>query len=218
MLRFAVAPLVALFLAQPALAQEPRAYVGGGFMWSTQDSEAACPSSGCPKPGVGGSALGATGELGWFASPAVSVAAEVSMPARFEAIQTSGIPNQRFDINYRDLAISGLVRLHAPALGPIRVALVGGAGVVQESADYRTADAPFGSSSYGPYGAEQTITRTTWDLVAGGDVELRLGRHVGVVPQVRVHWIGRAAIGDPTGTLALGSMVWRPAVGVRARF
>jgi hypothetical protein len=203
-----------------AAGQEARTYVGGSFMWSTQDpaAAAACQSSGCAKPGVGGSAWGVTGELGWFVQPAVSVAAEISVPARFETIQASAIPNQVYDNNYRDLAVSGLVHFHAPTLGRIRVALVGGGGLVQESVEYRTAEAPFQSPNYGPYGPEQTLTRMTWELVAGGDVELRVARHVSIVPQVRLHWIGRAAIGDSTGRLALGSVVWRPAIGVRASF
>jgi len=207
-----------LTVAASAAAQEARAYAGGSIMLSTQDSADACLSSGCAKPGIGGSAGGVAGEIGWGVVPAVSVAAEISVPARFEAIQTSAIPNQRYDENYRDLAVSGLVHVHAPALGPIRIAVVAGGGLVQESVAYRTADAPFQSPNYGSYGSEQTLTRTTWEFVAGGDVELRVARHVSIVPQLRLHMIKRAPIGDSTGFLALGSLVWRPAIGLRASF
>ena len=137
----AALPLIALLLARPAFSQDARGYAGAGGLWSTQDAATPCQGSSCAKPGVGGSAFGATAELGWFALPAVSLSAEISIPARFEAIQTSGIPNQRYDNNYRDLAISGLVHIHTPAIGAVRAAIVGGGGLVQESTTYQTADA-----------------------------------------------------------------------------
>jgi hypothetical protein len=210
--------LIALLLARPACSQDARGYAGAGLLWSTQNAATPCEGSSCAKPGVGGSAPGVTAEFGWFVQPAVSLSAEISIPARFEAIQTSGIPTQRYDHNYRDLAISGLVHIQTPAIGPVRAAIVGGGGLVQESTTYRTANAPFDSSTYGPDGDEQTLTRAAWELVAGADLELQLSRRVSVVPEVRMHWISRAPLGVSTGSLALGSLVWRPAIGLRARF
>ena len=55
-------------------------------------------------------------------------------------------------------------------------------------------------------------------LTAGGDVAVAVAQHVVIVPQIRVHWVDRASPGDAAFMLALGSVVVRPAVGVRVAF
>jgi hypothetical protein len=77
---------------------------------------------------------------------------------------------------------------------------------------------PFGSTTFGPYGSETTLTRWTFALTAGGEVTVAVTHHIRIVPQIRVHWIDRASRGGPDFMLALGSVVVRPAVGVRLVF
>jgi hypothetical protein len=57
------------------------------------------------------------------------------------------------------------------------------------------------------------------DRRCGAELDLAVGRHVSVVPQMRVHWIHRTNdTFEPTWYLALSPWVLRPAIGVRASF
>ena len=203
-------------------AQENRWYAGGAGLWSTQDGAITRVGSGVVKPGIGGAAFGASGEFGGFLTPVVSLAFEVSVPARFEATQAVSIPTIQIDNHHRDLVFSGLLHLHVPSRGPIRLALVGGPSVVQEDTLQRSASAPFGTTNFGPYSPDTQFTRWTWGLTVGGDLAIQVNRRVQIVPQIRFHWIHRADLSSQTDSqsalLSLGSLVTRPAVGVRLRF
>jgi hypothetical protein len=213
MTRCAVFLFVMVSWSSSTAAQPPRTYVGGGLMLSTQKAATPCVSgSGCARPGIGGSAWGVIGEIGRFVSPAMSVGVEISVPQRFETIQATSIPNERIDNRHRDLTISGLLHGYTPRTGSVRAALVGGGGFVHENTIQRFADAPFGSSSFGPYGPDATKSRWIFAATAGADVAIDLGPHVSVVPQIRVHVVSRANLSF------LGKIVSRPAVVLRARF
>ena len=57
-------------------------------------------------------------------------------------------------------------------------------------------------------------------IVGGFDVPLRAGRHLSVVPQLRVHWIARED--DSTAAsprfLGLSPFLWQPGVTLRVAF
>jgi hypothetical protein len=217
--RIATAFAAILILAVAATrgrAQSPSSYFGIAGMYSTQEAGTPYQGSSGIKPGTGGSAFGIDAEWGGFVTRALSVSVELSLPARFEVVRSAGIPNERFDTHYRDVMVSVLVHAHTPRVGRVRAAAVGGAGFVRESAVFRTAFAPFGSNAYGPDGPEQMQANTTGGLVFGGDIELFVTKHVVIGPQMRVHWVNRAdAPGDPMWSYALGSWLWRPALGLR---
>jgi hypothetical protein len=132
------------------------------------------------------------------------------------------IPTIQIDNHHRDLVFSGLFRVHIPSRGPVRLAFVGGPSVVQEDTLQRTASAPFGTTSFGPYSPDTQFTRWTLGLTVGGDLAIQVSRRVEIVPQIRLHWIPRADFSSQSDTqsarLSLGSLVARPAVGVRLRF
>ena len=212
----------ALIGGRSAVAQDDRLYAGVSGMLSTQTSTQPGQGSSVPTTGVGGTALGISGEFGAFLTPSVSLAFEVSVPARVESLQYTGIPSAQIDNQHRDLVLSGLFHVHVVPAGPVRLALVGGPGVIQENTLQRTALAPFGSEDFGPYGPETTLTRWTFGLTAGADLGIRVGQHVQIVPQIRVHWIDRANLGSGNDSasafLGLATVVIRPAVGVRVSF
>jgi hypothetical protein len=214
--------LVVLVGVQPAGAQDDRLYAGGSAMVTTQGSGTPYQGSSAPKPGVGGTAFGVSGEFGTFLTRTLSLAFEVSVPARFESLQGTGIPTSQIDNQHRDLVFSGLFHIYLTSTGPIHIALVGGPGVIREDTLQRTAYAPFGSANFGPYGPETPLTRWTVGVTVGADVGVQVSRHVQVVPQVRLHWVDRASIGSgdsgASAALSLGSLVIRPAIGARVSF
>ena len=202
----------------PVAAQDDKVYASVSGMLSTQGAETPYEGSSSAKPGVSGTALGVSGDFGTFLARSVSLAFEVSVPTRFESIQFTGIPTAQIDNQHRDLVFSGLFHVHVTSSGPIRIALVAGPSVIREDTLQRIAYAPFGSATFGPYGPETPVTRWTVGLTGGADVGVRVSRRVQIVPQIRLHWVDRASIGNAHASLALGSIVVRPAVGVRVSF
>jgi hypothetical protein len=198
---------------RPADAQDDRLYAGASAMLSTQEPGVPLQGSSQATPGVGGTALGVSGEFGAFFTRMVSLAFEASAPGRFKYVQFTGIPNSRIEGRYRDLVFSGLFHAHVPPIGPVRLAAIAGPSVIREETRLRQAFAPFGSSNFGPFEREQSLTNWTLGATFGADVAVQVGRHVQIVPQIRWHWIQREAIGS-----GLSSLVTRPGVGVRAVF
>jgi hypothetical protein len=207
-----------------AAGQEPRAYAGGALMISTQGSDQPGMSPSLPRSGVGGTAVGGTVEIGVLLGPAASVSVEVSLPARFDSVQeTDYFTTFRIDNEYRDLIVSALLHGHTPRLGPVRLSVAGGPSLAQESSLQRRADGvgPIGTFTtvFTPYGSESEITRWAIGATVGADLELAVGRHVSIVPEMRVHWIPRTNdTSEQTWFLGLSPWVWRPAIGVRASF
>lgn len=175
--------------------------------------------SSAPNTGVGGTAVGISGEFGTFLARMLSLAFEASVPARFDAVQFTGIPTARIDSQHRDLVFSALFHVHAPAAGPIRFAAVAGPSVIREDTRQRVAFAPFGSTASGTVFEQRPVTRWTIGVTFGADVAVQLGRHVQLVPQICFHWIERTTLGSTGGGLVgLSPWVTRPSVGVRAVF
>ena len=206
------------------VAQDSRAYAGGSFMISWQGSVRPGESPSFPRSGVGGTAAGGIGEIGSFRAPALGISVEVSVPLRLESIQeTYYVQVVRTDNRHRDFILSGLFHVRALSAGAISAALVGGPSVVREDTLQRTA-LQIGSPglitrNFGPFGPETQLTRWTVGVTGGVDVGARVTGRIEIVPQLRLHWIQRAESGSGySGFLGLGSLVVRPAVGIRASF
>jgi hypothetical protein len=200
---------------RPVAAQDDKVYAGVSGMLSSQGAGTPYEGSSSAKPGVSGTALGVSGELGAFLARSLSLVFEVSVPSRFESIQFTGIPTARIDSQHRDIVFSGLFHIHVTSSGPIRISLVAGPSVIREDTLQRTAYAPFGSANFGPYGPETPLTRWTVGLTGGADIAVQVSGRVQIVPQIRLHWVERASVGSENASLALGSTIIRPAVGVR---
>src|ERR1700730_13640435 len=121
-------------------AQDARTYVGGSLMFSTQGASTPGNAPDLAKPGVGGSAVGLVGAVGGFLSPRLSVAAELSVPSRFEVIQELHYSfSSLTDNRHRDLLVSGLLHVHTPSEHALRPELVIGLSYVREDTLQRTA-------------------------------------------------------------------------------
>jgi hypothetical protein len=222
-----LAVLVALALFGPAVAaaQDSRGYVDGAFLFSAQGASTPRDDPDTFKPGVGGNAVGLVGSVGVFLSPRISLAFEMSWPARFDALQTIGyFQPAQLDNRHRDEILSGLIHVHLSPIKGLRPELVAGGGYVREDTLQRRAYDVGGplrpTGVYGPYGPETSVTRDALGATIGADLGVRIGAHLSVVPQVRVHWIPRedTASGSLNSFLYLSPFVFRPAVGIRAGF
>ena len=221
-----VSAIAVLAFSGPAVAQGVGSYyAGGAFMLSWQDAGTPAASASHEKPGVGGSAVGINGTVGAILSPRVSIAAEISEPARFESVQELQYSfSQKIDNRHRDLIVSVLAHLHELHPGMLRPELVVGASYVHEDTLRRTAQQigpPFPPTGvYGPYGPEGQITHDSLGVTGGADLGVRVSAHVSIVPQVRLHWIFRASPsgGNSSAHMALGPLAIRPAIGLRATF
>jgi len=217
-------PLVALLLARPGLAQDSRAYAGGSGFFSTQGSQTQGSAPDLPRSGVGGTTWGATGEIGLFVVPRLSVGVEFTLPARIVAIQeTDYFQTFQTMSRYRDATVAFVAHAYTARRRGVRASVVGGATFVRESVFQSTAYAqgsfPAFSRDFGPFSTEEEFTRWTTGLTVGGDVEVAVSRHVSLVPQMRVAWVRRSQDpADRTWFLGLSSWVLRPAMGVRAVF
>jgi hypothetical protein len=204
--------------ARAAGAQDNRAYLGVSALISKQNPVDPGSGSSVAKPGLGGTTAGVSGEVGGFWTRALSLAFEFSLPARFHAVQFTGIPNSRVESDHRDIIFSGLFHLHTPPAGIVRFAAVAGPSVIREDTLSRSAFAPFGSTNYGTPGPQSAFARWTVGLTFGADVAFAAGPHVEVVPAFRLHHIERAKLGDRSGIAGLSPWVVRPAIGIRAVF
>lgn len=197
-----------------------QSYAGGAFMWSVQ-SESQPLGTGdnpsVPRQGTGGNAPGFTGSAGRMGER-WGVGGEISIPARFSADQIA--EKYRTHNEHRDVIASGLIHFrqrvrHSPEW-------VIGLSWVREDTEQQLSfrDQVSPGSGYGPFFSPTSIARSTVGLTSGVDIPIRLGSHIDLYPQVRVHWIKRA---DDTTTpgprfLGLHPIVFRPALGVRVNF
>jgi hypothetical protein len=206
-----------------AAAQDGGVYLGAAGMATFQEGHRQGIAPSLPTTGAGGSAIGVTVEAGGFLTPRVALGVEVSVPDRFTSTQqTDYVRVFQHESRHRDAAISGLVR-GIVGSGRVRLGIVGGGGLVQESTLQRRRDQlgpiPTFPPVFGPYSEEYAFTRWTVAALAGADVEVGITRHVAVVPQVRAHFVRRTNNPSDQGwALGLNSFVLRPAVGVRATF
>jgi hypothetical protein len=213
---------------RPAAAQEAsRWYLAAGPMFSWQAAGTPPDTPDMPKPGVGGRTFGIVGEFGAMLSRRISVAGEISLPARFVAMQELRYgSSDLYENHHRDLMVSGLLHVRA---GPtqtsskIRPEFVAGLSYVREDTLRRTADKPVypPTSTYGPFVPAPPFTRDTFAITVGTDVTIAVTKHLAFVPQARFHWIRRADLTEPAplnAFLFLGAAAVRAAVAARASF
>jgi len=184
--------------------------------WSAGDSPyVGTQNPSVPSEGIHGVSAGGVATIGVFPWTDVGVAAELSIPASFTADQIAD--KYRTHNTHRDVVISGFLHVRAA-----RQWLEGVVGVsfVQEQTEQQIAHRQFGLPGfpYEPYSTpSESIVRNTFGLVGGLDVPLRAGRHLSVVPQIRVHWIARED--DSTAAsprfLGLSPILWQLGIGVR---
>ena len=178
-----------------------------------------------PQPGIGGSAFGLTASGTVALATAVDVGAELSVPARFDAIQTSGgtSPFAQIDNQHRDSILSALVRIHPRSWqsSRVRVDAVGGFSFVWEDTLQQTEyGAPGATAPSSPHGPQVDISRTTKGVMGGVGVEFPLSAHLSVVPEARFYWIAREdpSDGTPSALLGLSPFVFRAAATLRVSF
>jgi hypothetical protein len=208
----------------PALAQDSKSYIGAGGFVSVQGSHRQGSAPSLPTTGAGGNTVGVGFEAGAVLTPRVALGVEVSLPSRFTSIQEtdySRVFQQRS--RHRDVALSGVVRAVVASSSRLRVGLVAGGGVVDESTRQQRRDQqgllPTYPPVFGPYSDEYSFTRWTPGALAGADVEMTIAPHVALVPQIRAHFIRRSSDPSEQGwALGLDTLVLRPALSVRTTF
>jgi hypothetical protein len=100
---------------------------------------------------------------------------------------------------------------------------VGGGGFVHESTLQRRRDQagplPTYPPVFGPYSDESSFGRWTFAALAGADVQIALTPRIAIVPQIRTHFVRRSSdTVQQNWALGLNSIIWRPAIGLRATF
>jgi hypothetical protein len=222
--RLAAMAVVAALGVATASAQDAGAYAGMGGMLSIQGSHRQGSGPSLPTTGADGTSVGVTAEAGAFLTPRVAIGLEVSLPRRFTSVQeTQYLRVFQQESRHRDVIVSGLLRAVINPAQRVRLGIVGGGGVVQESTRQRRRDhegpLPTYPPVFGPYSDEYAFTRWTAAALVGADVEIAIASRVTVVPQLRVHLVRRSSDPSQQGwALGLNSVVLRPAIGVRAAF
>jgi len=219
--------LIALLLcgfASAGQAEDPagvsRLYAGVAFELSAQNGGARLPDDpDQPNARVGGAAFGTSMAVGYQFSQRYGIAVEGSLPTRFQSIQEINyFENFRYDNRHRESALSALMVIHTGA-HVVRPELLLGLSWVNEDTLVRTATAPFGSTSFGPFSPATDIQRDTWALTGGINLTAQLARHFQLVQQVRLQWVSRADFSDrndsSSANLYLSPIVFRTAVGFR---
>ena len=216
--------LASVIIAAGAEAQERRGYVGGAGLVSIQDAHRPGSSPSVPTTGASGTAFGILAEAGGFLTPDVALGAELSLPARYTSLQeTDYFRVFQHESRHRDMAISGVVRVIVNPTAPVKLAIVGGGGFVQENTKQRRRDQvgliPATPPVFGPWSQEMSFTRWTAAAVAGADADFAISSHQAIVPALRIQFVPRSDdTSEPGWFLGLSSIVWRPSVGVRATF
>ncbi len=208
------------------VAQDASVYVAGGPMFSWQSARTPPNEPDLAQPGIGGSAIGVIGTVGFVLSPHLSIAGEVSVPARFVTTQELHYSfSALYENHHRDVIVSALLHVHGRQTARVRPELVRGGSYVREDTVQLVAyqvGAPFPpTENYGPFSPAPAVIRDTLALTGGADVPIRLTNHVSLVPEGRVHWIARVGdseAGTASADLVLGPVVVRLAVAVRASF
>jgi len=221
---------VILGAASFAGAQDEHGYIEIGGLWSNQPAGDPRGSPDFPRSGVGGTAFGISGQFTRLLTPKFGIVFAASVPFRFESLQeTDYFLSFKTENRHRDIILSALAELRLPPTGQVQVALVGGWSVIREDTLQRQADQTSPGFqpplTFGPFGPESTLGRWTGGLTGGVDAAIRIGRRVQIVPELRLHWISRAAPDQVCDTaclnsyaLSLSSIAVRPALTLRAGF
>ena len=217
---------LAIVVGAPAICsgQNGRTYVGVSAMVSTQGSHRQGSAPSLPTSGAGGTAIGATFEAGRMLTRRIGAGAELSVPTRFTALQEtdySRVFQQKS--RHRDLVLSGVVREVVVPTARVKVGVVEGVGLVQESTLQRRRDQatplPTVPPVFGRYSDEYSFSRRTLGLLVGGDVEIALTLHLALAPGIRVHFVRRSDDpSEPGWALGLSSVLVRAAIGARVTF
>jgi hypothetical protein len=208
--------------ASPPVADRPF-YASVAFELSAQDSaDRIVTDPDQPNAAVGGAALGVTATIGRHLSKLTSVAAEVSLPTRFQATQQINyLQRIQYDNRHREPTVSALMLVHTPLSHVLRPEWVFGISYVQEATLQRSASAPF-SGPFGPFGPATEIERDTWALTGGINLAEPLSGRLQFVEQIRLHWVDRADINNRSdynsAVLYLSPLVFRAGVGLRVLF
>ena len=207
------------------LVVDPRAwgqsFLGGGgaISWSAGTSPyVGTQNPSVPDEGIRGVSVGGVAGVGVYPWTHVGVAAELSVPRPFTADQVAD--KYRTHNTHGDLVISGVLHVRAARQ---KIDGVVGLSFVREQTNQQIAHRLFGvpGFAYEPYSAPpESIVRNTFGLVGGLDAPLRAGRHLSVVPQLRVHWIAREddSIAASPRFLGLSPILWQPGISLRATF
>ena len=211
-----------------ATAQEARTYVGGGFIvvpWGGAHSvNAGTPSTTYTNTGPEAVNVGFLAEAGWFVNRTLAVGLEVGFPfQRNPVTQEYGYFNPFRRIGrYREITVFGVARARTPPVGRVRLAAVGGGGLVLGDLLKRAALGSFSRPGvFEPFGEEERKTLSGLAATFGGDLEAEVTSHIQIVPQFRLSVVDRGSlIGRNSEMAALGfnRLVYRSAVAVRAIF
>jgi hypothetical protein len=205
-------------------AQDSATYFGASAMVSTQGSHRQGTAPSLPTTGAGGTAFGAAFEGGRFFTARIALGAELSVPARFTAVQETDYSRVfQQESRHRDLVVSGVVRELLVSRARVNVAVVEGVGFVRESTIQRRRDQATPLRTFppvfGPYSDPYAFSRVTLGVLAGGDAEIVVAPHLALFPGIRVHFVSRSDDpSEPGWALGLSSVAIRAAIGVRATF
>jgi hypothetical protein len=205
-------------------AQDGRSYFGVAAMLSTQGSHRQGTSPSLPTSGADGTAIGATLEGGRMLTTRIALGVELSLPARFTALQETDYSRVfQQESRHRDLVLSGVLREVLVSSARVKAAVVEGIGFVRESTIQRRRDQatplPTFPPVFGPYSDEYSFSRGTLGVLVGGDVEIAVTPHLALAPGIRVHFIPRSDDpSEPGWALGLSPVVVRAAIGARVTF
>jgi len=205
-------------------AQDRGAYFGAAAMLSTQGSQRQGTAPSLPTSGAGGTAIGATLEGGRMLTTRIALGVELSLPARFTALQETDYSRVfQQESRHRDLVLSGVIREVLLSTARVKAGVVEGIGLVRESTIQRRRDQatplPTFPPVFGPYSDQYSFSRGTLGVLVGGDVEIAVTPHLALTPGIRVHFIPRSDDpSEPGWALGLSPVVVRGAIGARVTF
>ncbi len=154
-----------------------------------------------------GSAVAAVFGFSGRISPKVSLGVEITVPESLEFHAGAGTTGN-IDGTFRDISIAGLARVRVA--GPLEA--VGGIAIIKvDSVQTRTP--PSFALVRTPSGPTDVGLGLDFGVVLGADVAAPMGRHLFIVPGVRLQLVQRGEEG-----LGLGSVAVHLGVAVRAVF
>jgi hypothetical protein len=211
-------------------AQDGRPYVGGAVEASTfgTHSWTGSPSLSYNNATDDSLITAIVVEGGEFFSNNMAIGAEIKIPVgRSTIAQGHGYFNpynrlSRFQEGSLFVVFHGYTSIGRR----VRVGILGGAGLVFASSLDRISTCNFDTRiPCAPFSPEQEATATALGAALGGDVVVQATRHLSVVPQFRVVWVGRGdlaslshAVNPSVVSLGLDQLAYRAAIGLRATF
>jgi hypothetical protein len=212
-----------------ATAQDVHPYVGGAIEVSSfgTHSWTGSPSLSYNNATDDSMVVGIVGEGGAFFGSNVAIGAEINLPVgRSDIAQRHGYFNPfNRQSRYQERSLFAILRGYVPLGRRVRAGILAGAGIVFASSLDGMSSCNFDTRiPCTPFSPEQETTRSALGATLGSDVVIQATRHLSVVPQFRVVWVGR---GDPASSsggdrdvvsLGLDQPSYRAAIGIRATF